>query len=371
MNNPQYVDLVESGLDEGISNIIIISNGMKMKRVVTIGGGTGSFTLLSGLKKYPVEISAIVSMADDGGSTGVLRDELGVLPPGDVRQCLVALSESSEKMRSLMNYRFETGGLSGHSFGNLLLSALEKTSGSFARGVEEAMQILKVRGEVIPVTDEDAKLELELADGKILQGENEINHHKAFQKVGVKELRFSGKVKAYDKAISRVKQADIIVIGPGNLYCSLLPNFMLKDFALAIKKSRAKVVYVSNLTNKKGHTIGFDVDDYVSTIEKYIGKNRIDYVLYPSRRPGKALIEKYKQVEGKDTLVEFQKDKNPNRGYELVRADIVSGKIPKQDKSDAIASTRAFIRHDSERLARTVMFLLDLEMNRRIVKEII
>ncbi len=344
---------------------------MKMKRVVTIGGGTGSFTLLSGLKKYPVAISAIVSMADDGGSTGVLRDELGVLPPGDVRQCLVALSESSEKLRALMNYRFENGGLSGHSFGNLLLSALEKTSGSFARGVEEAMDILKVHGEVIPVTESDAKLELELQGGTVLQGENEINQHKSFQEIGVKELRFTGKVKAYGKALQRIRQADLIVIGPGNLYCSLLPNFILKDFASAIKKSRAKVVYVSNLTNKKGHTIGYDVDDYVATLEKYIGKNRIDYVLFPSRRPAKALVEKYEQMEGEDSLVSFQKEKNPNRHYELVLADIISGKVPKQDKNDVVASTRAFIRHDSERLARTVMFLLDLEMNRRIVKEIV
>lgn len=342
-----------------------------MKRVVTIGGGTGSFTLLSGLKKYPVEISAIVSMADDGGSTGILRDELGVLPPGDVRQCLVALSESSDKMRSLMNYRFSDGSLKGHSFGNLLLSALEKTSGSFALGVEEAMEILKVHGEVIPVTDDDAKLELELQDGTVLKGENEINQHKSFQEVGVKELRFAGKVKAYEKAIQRIKQADLIVIGPGNLYCSLLPNFILKDFANAIKKSRAKVVYVSNLTNKKGHTIGFDVDDYVTTMEKYIGKNRIDYVVFSSRRPAKVLIERYEQVEGEDSLVIFQEGKNQKRHYELVRADIVSGKIPAQDKDDVIASTRAFIRHDSDRLARTVMFLLDLEMNRKIVKEII
>lgn len=342
-----------------------------MKRVVTIGGGTGSFTLLSGLKKYPVAISAIVSMADDGGSTGVLRDELGVLPPGDVRQCLVALSESSEKLRALMNYRFENGGLSGHSFGNLLLSALEKTSGSFARGVEEAMDILKVHGEVIPVTESDGRLELELQGGTVLHGENEINQHKSFQEIGVKELCFTGKVKAYEKALQRIRQADLIVIGPGNLYCSLLPNFILKDFANAIKKSRAKVVYVCNLTNKKGHTIGYDVDDYVATLEKYIGKNRIDYVLFPSRRPAKALVEKYEQMEGEDSLVSFQKEKNPNRHYEVVLADIISGKVPKQDKNDIVASTRAFIRHDSERLARTVMFLLDLEMNRRIVKEIV
>lgn len=331
---------------------------MKLKRIVTIGGGTGSFTLLSGLKKYPVDISAIVSMADDGGSTGVLRDELGVLPPGDVRQCLVALSESSGKMRALMNYRFEDGSLKGHSFGNFFLSALEKTSGSFAEGLEEAMEILKVRGDVIPVTDEDAKLELELSDGTILRGENEINHHKSFQDIGVKEFRFAGKVCAYKKAIQSVKQADIIVIGPGNLYCSLLPNFILRDFASAIKNSRAKVVYIANLTNKKGHTVGFDVDDYVAALEKYIGEGRINYTIFASRKPVKALVEKYERVEGKNTLVVFHKNKNTGRRYKLVKADIVSKKIPKKDKSDAIADMRALIRHDSDRLAKVITSII-------------
>ncbi|MEK7181757.1 MAG: gluconeogenesis factor YvcK family protein, partial [Patescibacteria group bacterium] len=138
-----------------------------MKKVVTIGGGTGSFMLLSGLRKYPIELSAIVSMADDGGSTGVLRDELGVLPPGDVRQCLVALSESSDILRDLMNYRFANGGLSGHSFGNLFLSALEKITGSFSEGVLEASKILNVKGEVIPVTATDTSLKVKLADGTV------------------------------------------------------------------------------------------------------------------------------------------------------------------------------------------------------------
>lgn len=315
--------------------------------------------LLSGLKKYPVDISAIVSMADDGGSTGVLRDELGVLPPGDVRQCLVALSESSTKMRALMNYRFENGCLKGHSFGNLLLSALEKTSGSFINGVEEAMGILKVQGEVIPVTGDDAKLELELFDKTVLRGENEINHHKSFQNIGIKELRFVGKVRTYKKAIQCVKQADIIVIGPGNLYCSLLPNFILRDFAFAIKNSRAKVVYIANLTNKKGHTISFDVDDYIATLEQYIGKGRINYAVFASRKPPKVLVEKYEREEGENTLVVFRKNKNPKRRYKLVRADIVSKKIPKTDKNDAIADMRALIRHDSDRLARVVMSILN------------
>src|SRR5271169_3005976 len=145
-----------------------------MKKIVTIGGGTGNFTVLRGIKNYDVDISAIVSMADDGGSTGILRDELGVLPPGDVRQCLVALSNSSRLMRSLMNYRFEHGGLGGHSFGNLLLSALEKVTGSFEKAVEEAGKILYIKGKVIPVTTHQTRLKMVLKNGKILEGEKEI-----------------------------------------------------------------------------------------------------------------------------------------------------------------------------------------------------
>src|SRR5690606_4195849 len=145
-----------------------------MKKVVVMGGGTGNFTVLRGLKNHNVDLSAIVSMADDGGSTGILRDELGVLPPGDVRQCLVALSDSSRLMRSLMNYRFENGGLGGHNFGNLFLSALEKVTGSFERAVEEMGRILYIKGKVIPVTTHQVRLKMVLKDNTLLEGEKEI-----------------------------------------------------------------------------------------------------------------------------------------------------------------------------------------------------
>ncbi|HLN19002.1 MAG TPA: gluconeogenesis factor YvcK family protein, partial [Patescibacteria group bacterium] len=180
---------------------------MDTKNVVTIGGGTGSFMLLSGLKKYPINISAIVSMADDGGSTGVLRDELGVLPPGDVRQCLVALSDSSEIMRNLLNYRFENGGLKGHSFGNLFLSALEKISGDFNSGVEEAIKILNIKGKVIPVTNQDARLFIELGNGKILKGEDEINHAFDIEEKVFKKIYFYPKVKSNPQAIKSILEA--------------------------------------------------------------------------------------------------------------------------------------------------------------------
>lgn len=341
---------------------------MKQKRIVTIGGGTGSFTLLSGLKKYPVVLSAIVSMADDGGSTGVLRDELGVLPPGDVRQCLVALSQSSQEMRELMNYRFSEGGLSGHSFGNIFLSALEKLHGSFGKGIEEAMRILNVCGEVIPVTNHDAQLRLELQDGRILEGENAINHAD-LQETGVKKMWYESRVGAYKKSLERVEEADSIIIGPGNHYCSILPNFVISSFSQAVRKSKAKVVYVCNLTNKKGHTSNWGVDDYVKSLEAYIGKNRVDYVIVNVEKPKKELIQKYERKEGKGMLVESEIN-TIQRRYKIVNARVISEVFPKKQKGDTIAQLRAFIRHDSDKLAQAIMLLLEME-GQKVIEDII
>lgn len=343
---------------------------MRKKKIVTIGGGTGSFMLLSGLKKYQVDLSAIVSMADDGGSTGVLRDELGVLPPGDVRQCLVALSDSSEILRKLLNYRFEEGGLKGHSFGNLFLSALEKLSGSFSGGVDEAMKILNVRGQVIPVTNHDAKLYLELKNGKILEGENEINHSD-FSTGEVKKMYFSSKIGANKKALKCIKEADVIVIGPGNHYCSILPNLLIKECAQAIEKSKAKVVYNCNLTNKKGHTDGFSIDDYVESINSFIGKDRIDYVIFNSKKPGKELIEKYRKQEGGNFLVDFHLEKNPSRKFKVIKGNFIQNGEIKYPKSDALASARSFIRHDSDKLAKAITLISEIENYKSIIKEIV
>src|SRR3984957_3844572 len=183
-----------------------------LKKVVVIGGGTGNFVVLKGLKKYPLDLTAIVSMADDGGSTGILRDELGVLPPGDVRQCLVALSNSSRLMRSLMNYRFENGGLGGHSFGNLLLSALEKVTGSFEKAVEETGKILNIKGKVIPVTTHQVRLKMILNNRRILEGESEIYLSKEIDQ-GYKSIYLEPFAKANPRAIDEIMNADIIILG--------------------------------------------------------------------------------------------------------------------------------------------------------------
>jgi uncharacterized cofD-like protein len=328
-----------------------------MKKIVVIGGGTGSFTVLSGLKEYPIDISAIVSMSDDGGSTGILRDELGVLPSGDIRQCLVALSESSKEMRELISYRFEDGSLKGHSFGNLLLSALEKTSGNFSKGVEEAMKILKVKGEVIPVTEDDVRLKAELSSGEILHGETNIDCSN-MQNSGVKRVFYQKRAKANPKAIDRIINADLIVIGPGSHYSSIIPHFIVEGIADAIKNSKARVVYIVNLTNKKEHTEGYDVDDYVDSIESYIGKDRIDFVVFNEGKPDEFVLNKYIEQEGEHPLIEFNSSKKRERKYKLIREDLISDEKVVLQRADLIANERSLIRHDSKRLAEALMRLI-------------
>lgn len=327
-----------------------------MKKVVTIGGGTGSFTLLSGLKKYPIELSAIVSMADDGGSTGILRDELGVLPPGDVRQCLVALSDSSETLRQLMHYRFENGGLSGHSFGNLFLSALEKVTGTFAGGVAEAAKILNVKGEVIPVTATDTSLKIELRDGKILSGEHEVNANLKVGEKGIRRTFLEPAARANPRAIRKILEADLIVIGPGNHYCSIVPNLLVRGIPEAIRRSKALVAYNCNLVNKRGHTDGFTLERYADEINRFLGAERIDFVTFNTKKPPRALVMKYSKEDGE--LVGCADDDAAERRYRVLRGDFLGRRPARAASADAIGHMRAFIRHDTDRLAEILMTLL-------------
>ena len=344
---------------------------MKTKNVVTIGGGTGSFVLLSGLKKYPINLSAIVSMADDGGSTGVLRDELGVLPPGDVRQCLVALSESSRELRNLMSYRFDKGRLNGHNFGNLFLSALEKMNNGFSKGIEEAAKILNVKGEVIPVSGGNMRLRIVLKDGSVLEGESHLDHNKKVRDIGVKKIVLKNRVKANKKAVDCLKRADFIIIGPGDHLGSIIPILLIKEISEAIKKSKAKVIYNCKLTNKKGQNEKFDLDDYVDSIENFIGKDRIDFVTYNVTEPPKNLIEKYEKREGGRIIVKFDKKKKKSRKFSLVKADLLNRAGIKRTKGDVDAKNRSFIRHDSGKLGKVLMMIMERGDYESIIKEII
>ena len=235
-----------------------------MKNIVTIGGGTGSYTVLLGLKNIPdVSLTALVSMSDDGGSTGVLRDELGVLPPGDVRQCLVALSLHSDIVRKLIDYRFSDGSLKGHSFGNILLAALEKVTGSFAEGVEVASEILKVKGKVVPITNNKAELSIILIDGKKVVGENKIQEAD-IQNVGIKDIYYKNKVEINYNAREAILNADYIILGPGGYYCSVVSSLIVDGFKETIFESEAKIILPINLTNKLGHTTHWKVSNYVN-----------------------------------------------------------------------------------------------------------
>ena len=242
--------------------------GMSKKRrknIVVIGGGTGTFTVLSGLKKYPVNLTAIVSMADDGGSTGKLRDELGVLPPGDVRQCLVALSTSDRLMRELINYRFEGGNLKGHSFGNLLLSALEKTTGSFDSAVEKAGEILRIEGTVLPATLDKVTLVARIGN-RTVRGEQTIRDTKLNGSAPRFSLVPGGR--ANPKALAAIRSADAIIVGPGSFYTSIIPDLLVRGVSEAIRKSRAKKIFICNLMTHAEHTRGFAVADYAEALKE-------------------------------------------------------------------------------------------------------
>lgn len=339
-----------------------------MKKVVTIGGGTGSFMLLSGLKEYAIDLTAIVSMADDGGSTGVLRDELGVLPPGDVRQCLVALSDSPDMLRQLMNYRFSEGGLDGHSFGNLFLSALEKITGDFGSAVDEAAEILKVRGRVVPITLSDTRLIMELQNGQRLVGEHAINTSTSFESIGVKAMKLSPRPVANLLAVQSILEADMVVIGPGSHHCAILPSLLVPGIGRALQKTKAIVVYNCNLISKRGQTEGYALEDYVEAIHNRIGTSRIDFVTYNTARPPKRLLKRYEREGG---LVAFRQASRPMRSYRVVQADLLSHEGRVYSKGDKIAATRSFIRHDPKKLAQVLMMLLELDGYERILGDIV
>jgi uncharacterized cofD-like protein len=321
-------------------------------KIAVIGGGTGSFTMLSALKGYTTQIAAIVSMADDGGSTGVLRDELGTLPPGDVRQCLVALSDSP-KVRDLFDYRFEEGTFAGHSFGNLLLTALEKVTGDFSEAVETASDILRVNGVVIPATLDNVRLKMEWAETSlILHGERVIDAEFFKHDPRKADISLTPSAKANPTAIVAIEQADIVVIAPGDLYTSLGPLLVIDGIGEALAKTKALKVYVSNLVSKRGQTDKFTVSDHAAEIERFAGSEFLDYVIYNDEVPSKAIAARYKKEGGYVTKVDTAK--LAKQHYKTLSGNFL-GKIAKEHKGDSIPVTRSLIRHDTAAVAKSIL----------------
>ncbi len=325
-------------------NYISIMTASRFKKIVVIGGGTGIFSVLSGLKTYPLNLSAIITMADDGGSTGFLREEFGILPPGDIRRALIALSSADQKLLAeLFNYRFEDGkGLKGHSFGNLFLTALEGLCGSFEGAIEEAKKILGVRADIIPVTLSQCKLVATLANNKKIYGETNIDIPKHNGNIPIRKIELIPKVRANPKAVKAILAADIIVIGPGDLYTSILPNLIIKNIALSIKKSPAKKIYIANLMTKFGETQGFKLSDFVNTVERCLGENTVDYVFASNKKIAAGALAAYSDQKSEPVKIDAENLKN-------IKAKIITGNFMRKGK---------LIRHDSKKIAKTIMSLL-------------
>jgi len=311
-----------------------------MKKIVVIGGGTGVFTILTGLKNYPFHLSAIVTTADDGGSSGILREEFGILPPGDIRRVLVALSSDSPVLANLFNYRFENGtGLKGHSFGNLFLTALERITGDFNQAVKEASKILGIKGKVIPVSLDYTRLFARLENDFLVVGESNIDVPKHDGSLSIEEVFLNPEPKANKEAIKAIKEADIIIAGPGDLYTSIIPNFLVKGIKEAIKKSRAKKVYICNTMTKYGETNKFTAEDFFDTLEKYLGKGVIDYFLVNVEKPKNCYLGQYNKEKAE--LVKY--DKKILSSWK--KPKVIFARLLRQGP---------LLRHDSKKLAKVI-----------------
>ncbi|MBT7903681.1 YvcK family protein [Candidatus Woesearchaeota archaeon] len=316
-----------------------------MKKIVVIGGGSGIFNLLRGLKKKECKVTAIVSMMDSGGSTGVLRDEYGILPPGDVRKCLVALSESSELMKDLFQYRFPVGGLKGHSFGNLFLTALTQLTGSEEQAILEAGRVLKIKGLVIPVTLDKCNLCAELENGAVVKGETNIDVPKHDPNLKIDKMFLEPGANAHYGAIKAIEYADLVVIGPGDLYSSLVPNLLVKGISDALQKSSATKIYVCNLMTKHGESTGFCASDFLRVVKLHSGV-RFDHVIcndFSQVILPRETLDKYAKEKAYPVVVDFEKLKF--NGINIISKNLLSN--------------LKLLRHDPKKISDLIYSLIN------------
>ncbi len=323
-----------------------------MKKVTVLGGGTGTFVVLSGLKNDSLDLSVVVSMSDSGGSTGKLRDQLGVLPPGDLRQCLVALSDAPALWRRLFLYRFEKGDLKGHNFGNLFLAALEKVSTSYDEAIKTASYVLKTKGNVIPVTLDKVHLVAEYVNGKVVTGEGFIDENH-FENSRIKKAYLSPEANANTKAIRAITSSNYIIIGPGDLYTSIIPVLLVKGVREAIQSSSAKVIFVMNLMTKAGQTTDYKASDSVSDLRKYLGRDP-DVVLINKEMIPKDILKSYEQFHE----VPIENDLDPDKvAYKIIEKDLIDSTVNNKSESDILY--RSILRHDSQKVNEVLLKLFD------------
>lgn len=325
----------------------------KKKKIVVIGGGTGTSVLLEGLKKYPVDLTAIITTADNGSSSGVLRKEFDMVPPGDIRQCLVALAL---KDFGYLNERFQKGFLQGHTLGNLLITLFSQRNKNFQEAVDELLKLVGAQGSLVPMTLYPVTLIAHLKDGSILTGESSITLSHELRHKLTKLSLLPKKTRANPRAAKSIMHADVVVIGPGNLYSSVIPVLLLPEIVHALKRTRAKKVYVANLFTQPGQTDSFTIEDYLRVLRQYIGKDVFSHVLYNTKRLPKSLVERYRnRLIGEEILV-LHTLKNDERlvGRALAHTAPKKGLSP----ADPLHAHRNPFLHDPAKLAKALMNLI-------------
>ena len=317
------------------------TNGPK---IAAIGGGHGLSAMLRGLKKYTDNITAIVTVADDGGGSGVLRHDMGMLPPGDIRRCILALSNTEPVLEQLFDFRFSEGTLSGQSLGNLFLAALNSMSDSFDEAVLKMCQVLGVSGRVLPVTNYDVFLEAEFEDGSRVLGEHKIFDQKKRKKCRIKQVRLvPEKPQALPAAVKAIEEADLVVIAPGSLYTSIIPNLLVEGVVDAIARTKAKCVYACNLMSQEGETEGYTAADHIRALHKHSVSGLVDICIANCEDISEEMKAKY-ELEGAERLVADEKEFE-KMGVELILRPLVA------DEGD-------YVRHDEDALARAIMEIL-------------
>ena len=339
--NQSVISALAPNRDNTESLVNTIYNQRFLRRgpkIVAIGGGTGLSTLLRGLKEYTGNLTAVVTVADDGGSSGVLRRELGVLPPGDVRNCIAALADAEPLVTRLFQYRFEDGtGLAGHSFGNLFIVAMSGVTGNFEDAIRQTSRVLAVRGQIIPSTLENVNLHARTSDGRVTIGESNITSDLARQNgdVRIDEVYLQPRnPPAHPEAVRAILDADLIILGPGSLYTSVLPNLLVQGIRRSLTASSVPKIYVCNVATQHGETDGFSVRDHIAAIEAHMGKGFIHYVLANDNVSDTPIP---KAEQSRPVMV----DDGINNGIRLVKADVIS----EENR----------YHHDSEKLAAAVM----------------
>jgi len=334
-------EVLKPGKDEELVDVLMAHRRLNRgPKIVVVGGGTGLSTLLRGLKVYSANITAIVTVADDGGSSGRLREEFGVLPPGDIRNCLAALADQEKLLTELFQYRFQAGnGLVGHSFGNLFLTAMSEITGDLERAIAASSQVLAVRGRVLPATLSDVRLWAELADGRRIDGESRITEANGkITKIGCTPEA----PPALPAALKAIQEADYIIIGPGSLYTSIIPNLLVPEIADAIAACSVPRIYVCNIMTQPGETVGYTVSDHIQALDSSCGKPLFNAVLVQRKVPSAQSLIKYAQVNSHPVFLD--RDAIAKLGRRIVLSNVMD-----EDQQTNL------VRHNPERLARVLL----------------